>query len=153
MTDAANGIVIADAIRIVQVEAPTPSVYIMERTYSPWTGALTGWQTIVTATLPSMAAGYYKVELDAHSWQTNSRLGIGIGVDSASADATTTRYYDSNVGGDTEVLTGVHTQEVFYLPAGSHTFYFRAGNVAGAGEVQLQNSHITVTFFPTGSIG
>ena len=135
------------------------SSYIMEKQYSAWTGTLDNeWSTIVTLTTPSLPAGYYKVELDAHSYlEYPSRLGIGIGVDSTSADSTTTRYWqcDSSpfVSGST-FLADVHTQEVFYLAAGAHTFYFRAGETYSGtgGDCQLQNSHITVTFFPDGSI-
>jgi len=151
LSDNANEYVIADAIRVVQVVAPAPSIYIAERQYSAWTANLVGWQTIVSVTLPSLPAGYYKAEVDAHSYQSGAVLGIGIGVDSTTADTTTQRFYDSL--GETDVRQGVHTQEVFYLGAGSHTFYFRAGNVNPTGTAQLWNSHITVTYFPTGSIG
>jgi hypothetical protein len=127
--------------------------YVMESIYSAWTGSLSGWSTIVTLTTPNLPTGYYKVELDAHSYlEYPSRLGIGIGVDSASSDSTTTRYWqcDSSpfVSGST-FLGDVHTQEVFLLSAGTHTFYFRAGETSGGGGYcGLQNSHLTVTFFP-----
>lgn len=153
LTDDANGIVIADAIRLVSAGVtppPTASFYIAERQYSAWTVNLVGWQTIVSVTLPSLPAGYYLAEADAHAYQDNAVLAIGIGVDSTTADATTQRFYDSL--GETDVRQGVHTQEVFYLAAGSHTFYFRAGNINSVGTAQLEYSHITVTYSSTGSI-
>jgi hypothetical protein len=129
------------------------TINVMESIYSSWTGSLSGWSTIVTLTTPSLPTGYYKVELDAHAYlEYPSRLGIGIGVDSTSSDATTLRYWQcdsSPFESGSTFLTDVHTQEVFLLAEGTHTFYFRAGETSGGGGYcGLQNSHITVTFFP-----
>jgi len=152
LSDNANGFVVADAIKLVPVSQSSLTTYIAENQYPDWTSEITsGWQTIVAITLPNLPAGYYKAEVDAHSFQSNAVLGIGIGVDTQTADETTQRFYDSL--GETDVRQGVHTQETFYLPAGSHTFYLRAGNTGSTGTIQLQYSHITVTYFANGQIG
>jgi hypothetical protein len=130
--------------------------YIMEKQYSSWTGTLTGWTTVTSLTTPSLPAGYYKVELDAHAYMVYpSHLGIGIGVDVASADSTTQRFWqcdDSPFVSGSTFMGDVHTQEVFYLAAGAHTFYFRAGRTSGTADCELEYSHITVTFSPDGSV-
>ena len=154
LTDNANNIVIADAIRIVQIPGPAaPSCAVYERIYASWYSIpVSTWVTMTSITLPNMpTAGYYKVELDANIYEVNSEFGLSIGVDAPSGDATTSHYYDEGEGGD--AVLGVHTQETYYLAAGVHTFYFRAGHTNALGTCQIQNSHITVTFFSTGRIG
>ncbi len=153
LTDNANAEVVADAIRVVEYVAEVPDCYIAERIYAPWyTIPVSTWTTMVTVTTNIASAGYYKVELDANIYIVNARFGLSIGVDSATGDATTSHYYDADEGGDTSAVLGVHTQETYYLTAGSHTFYFRAGHTNAVGSCQIQNSHITVTFFKAGSV-
>jgi len=139
------------AITVGYVSAPNPmyasAIWSKSYGYGAWIEP-TGWTTLLSITLPSFPSLYYHVSCDGYAYlQDGVELEIAIGVDSPTEDASTRRFY--GVG---EMYTGLHTERVFKLGAGSHTFYFLATRYAGTGVPRINYMTITVTVYTDGGL-
>ena len=65
---------------------------------------------------------YYKVECDGSLWADHAACKFAIGVDTPVADPNTWREYGDDYIDD--LKTGIHTERVYYLGPGAHSFHF-----------------------------
>ena len=108
------------------------------------------WRTILSITLPSLPSGlYYHVVCDGYAAIGDSQIQIAIGVDSTTEDTSTRRFYGSL---DTTILTGLHTERLYQLGAGSHTFYFLGRKYSSYGYANTNYHTITVTVYTDGGL-
>jgi len=108
------------------------------------------WHTLLSLSLPNVPINaYYHVVCDGWSNTHNGELKIAIGVDSTTEDESTRRFYQHT---DPNLLVGIHTERVYYLAAGRHTFYFIGSKVGGGGNPSINYHTITVTIFTDGSL-
>jgi hypothetical protein len=117
-----------------------------------WVPLSTKWDPVMSIDLPFIGSSlYYKVECDGYLYLCNSTCGFAIGVDSPEVDPSTYRFYGyPNI----EHLTGIHTERVYYLGPGAHSFYF-LGRIIGLGvayDAECCYISLTVTVFTHGSL-
>jgi hypothetical protein len=91
---------------------------------------------------------YYHVVCDGYAFVSDSAAVIAIGVDSATIDGSTLRLY----GASGVLQTGLHTERVYQLGAGSHTFQFRGTKQLNTGLVNVNYHTITVTVYTDGGL-
>jgi hypothetical protein len=129
--------------------AGTYLTFAMQKSYGygPWINLLSGWTTLISITTPNVGyAAWYQVSCDGYAnVYTGNEAEIAIGVDSTAETASTRRFYEAT--GVSYFETGLHTEKMFYLGAGTHTFYFLARRYTGTGTVTTNYHTITVTFF------
>ena len=120
--------------------------------YGSWMTLNGTFDTLLSVTTPNIPlSGYYHVVCDGYvSIEASAQVEIAIGVNSPTEDASTRRFYKTygHVTLDF-LLTGIHTERVYYLGPGSHTFYF-LGLSSGTSRVNYHT--ITVTFFTHGGL-
>lgn len=115
-----------------------------------WIDLTTEWQTLLSITLPNIPMSvYYYVVCDGYAalQEEGTEIEIAIGVDSATEDGSTLRFYGFYWYG----ATGIHTERLYYLGPGSHTFYF-LGRKFTAGAAAVNYHTITVIVFTDGSL-
>jgi hypothetical protein len=107
----------------------------------------TSWQTLISLSLPNIPVTvYYYVVCDGHAACNGDEIEIAIGVDGVTVDTSTRRFYDATV-------TGIHTERLYSLGPGLHTFYFRARVYVDSTGVSSVNYHtITAAIFTDGSV-
>lgn len=106
-------------------------------------------QTLLSITLPDIPmSGYYHVMADGYVLVIDqAQASFALGVDSPTEDVSTRRSYQTSPNG---ITTGVHTERVYHLGPGAHTFYFLATCINGLATVNYHT--ITVTFYTYGSL-
>ena len=89
---------------------------------------------------------YYHVVCDgyAHISTDDTVIAIWTNADSTEIDWNTIRFYRR------VEYTGIHTERVYYLGPGSHTFYFVGDRYWGTGEERINYYTITVTVYTDG---
>lgn len=115
-------------------------------------GTIGARETLLSLGLPSVPiSAYYHVVCDGHAFIAGdgSELEIAIGVDSTITDPSTYRYYQCYES--MRVFTGVHTERVYYLDPGAHTFHF-LGVLMDGSSVSINYHTITATVFSDGSL-
>ena len=113
----------------------------------------TSWTTILSLSLPNVPiSAYYHVVCDGHATVLNAMAEVAIGVDTTAEDTSTRRFYSyTDIGWN---MVGIHTERVYHLAAGSHTFNFLGTILNGPvsyGYVSVNYHTITVTVFTDGS--
>jgi len=122
--------------------------------FGEWITITLEWQTLLSLELPYVpTSAYYHVVCDGFVNTHNGELEIAIGVDSLTHDESTRRFYYGDLEPiSREMLTGMHTERVYYLDPGQHAFYFLGRNTGGSGVPRVNYHTITVTVFTDGSL-
>jgi len=117
----------------------------------------TYWEELISISLPNVPVNaYYYVVCDGYAAMQNSAcLWIAISVDGipeGDDDGTTSRFY--RYPDMPSVYTGIHTERLYYLDAGPHTFHFIAKLywVYPGGEALINYHTITVVVFTDGGL-
>jgi hypothetical protein len=134
----------------------TAQAYVWSKTESNFqtvTVRFSSFASILSvATFNVPISAYYHVVCDGYTFITGNVLGIAIGTDSLTPDLSTYRFYGIN-GNSNQTYGGIHTEKVYYLPKGVHTFYFLATKFSGTGpDCGVAYLSMTVTLFTDGSI-
>jgi hypothetical protein len=103
---------------------------------------------MLSITVPNVGySAWWNVVCDGYTYLSGADLGIGIGVDSTTIDTTTYRFYGYPTAANTQLYSGIHSEELYYLGAGAHTFHFLGNRNSGTGTCRVMYFKITVTFF------
>ena len=103
------------------------------------------WTIVASLKLPNVpVTAYYHVVCDGQAWAGNE-FEIAIGFDYLTYDSATRRLY-------TEDAQGIHTERVYKLGPGAHTFHFKGRKNPTSGDVAIDYQIITVTVFTDGSV-
>jgi hypothetical protein len=119
--------------------------------YGSWIELSASWKTLMSISLPNIpVSAYYHVVCDGYAYINSSYVQIAMGADNATEDPSTRRFYGEWEG---ITLTGIHTERVYNLGPGAHTFYFIGKIYSGYIADSRVNYHtITVTIFTDGSM-
>jgi hypothetical protein len=111
-------------------------------------------EPIMSINLPFIGQSlYYKVECDGYLSSGEAVCRFAIGADSPNEDPYTWRYY-GDTGVDTHTNMGIHTERVYRLGPGAHSFHF-LGMIYGEGvypHALVNRMSLTVTVYTHGSL-
>ena len=130
----------------LQTSAGTYQTGVFAKTYGSGTfiELSSSYQTLISMSLPNVPiTAYYYVVCDGYA-NINGSPEFAIGVDSTAEDASTRRFYTNT--------TGIHTERVYKLGPGAHSFYFIGRMYMGQGSAKVNYHTITVTIFTDGSL-
>ncbi|UCC33676.1 MAG: hypothetical protein JSW53_01345 [Candidatus Bathyarchaeota archaeon] len=114
------------------------------------------WTTILSLSLPPIPIdAYYQVICDGYAGIDDCQIRIGIGVDAPIEDESTRRFYGDSSNAEGFDGHGIHTDRVYFLEPGKHTFYF-LGVITSTTDPEyyadLNYMTITVVVYTDGSV-